>query len=283
MRFLITICTIHIAGVGMPDIEEETPGTRYERELVPAMFMPFARDLVERIEFRDNMQVIDIACGTGIVTRLIGAKLDATSTVTGTDINTAMLDVARANSTGYSCKVEWREASAEAQPFNDASADLLVCQLSFMLFPDKPAAAREMHRVLRSGGYLYVSAWRHYSRQPHYKAFIEGLDHFVSAEASNLMKSAFQFETEDSICGPISEGGFQDVYVETVAMDVRFPSSSHFVRTVVGGSILARMGIDISEEILDQLCVHVSNALVDYETAQELRVPMEAYLARSVR
>ncbi len=267
----------------MHETGEETPGTRYEREMVPAMFMPFARDLVGRMQIRDHMRVVDVGCGTGIVARLMGEKSNATNTVTGIDINAAMLAVARANSAEFVCRMDWREASAEALPFEDGAVDLLVSQHAFMLFPDQPAAAREMHRVLRPGGGLYVSAWRHYSRQPHYAAFIDGLERFMGAKAADLMKTAFQFETEDAIRGPIAEGGFQEIAVETVTMDVRFPSSNYFVRMVVAGSILARMGIEISEDVLVEICAHVAGALVDHETTEELRVPMQAFLAHAVR
>lgn len=267
----------------MPDNQAETPGTRYEQDMVPAMFEPFARDLVERLDLRENMRVADVGCGTGVVARMVGEKLSPTSSVIGVDISVAMLDVARAKSQALPCEFIWHEASADALPLDDASVDMLVSQHAFMLFPDKAAASREMHRVLRDGGKLYVSAWRHYSEQPHYAALIDGLDRLVSALAANLMKSAFQFETEDEIRTPLMEGGFQDVRVDTVKMDVRFPSADQFVRIVVAGSILARMGIEIGDDVLEALCSHGSNALAQYETSSGLVVPMESYLASSVR
>ncbi len=267
----------------MADSRVATPGDRYERDMVPAMFEPFARDLVEHLVLRHNMRVADIGCGTGIVARLVGERLDAESIVIGVDINTAMLDVARPKSVGLPCQSEWHEAPADALPLDDASVDVLLSQHAFMLFADKTAASREMHRVLSPGGSLYVSAWRHFSHQPHYAALIEGLDDLVSAQAADLMKGAFLFDTEDQIRAPLMAGGFLGVFVDTVRKDVLFPSADQFVRIVVAGSILARMGIEVSGRALEELCSFVSDRLERYNVGRRLVVPMESYIARSVK
>ena len=146
----------------------------------------------------------------------MGERLDVASIVAGVDINAAMLDVARSKYEGLPCRFVWHEASAEALPMDDESVDLLLSQHAFMLFLDKTAASREMNRILSRGGSLYVSAWRQFSHQPHYAALIEGLDKLVSAQAADLMKGAFQFETEDQIRAPLMEGGFGEVFVDTV-------------------------------------------------------------------
>ncbi len=260
-----------------------TAGVRYERDMVPAMFEPFARDLVGRLELGHGMRVADIGCGTGIIARCAGERLDATSIVTGVDINGGMLEVARSKAEGLPCRFEWREAPADALPLDDASIDLLLSQHAFMLFPDRAAAAVEMHRVLKDGGRLYVSAWRHFSHQPHYAALVDGLDRFVSTEAADLMKGAFLFETEDQIRAPFTKGGFRKVLVDTVRKDVHFPSADQFVRIVVAGSILARMGIEVSQGALEELGSFVSDELREYSSGRQLVVPMECYLARSAK
>ena len=267
----------------MTDSQAATPGDRYERDMVPAMFEPFARDLVGRLDLRRGMRVADIGCGTGIVARLVGERLDAASMVAGVDIHAGMLDVARSKSVGLPCRFEWHEASAEALPLEDESVDLVLSQFAFMLFPDKMAASREMNRILSRGGSLYLSAWRQFSHQPNYAVLIEGLDKLVSAQAADLLKGAFQFKSEDQIRAPLIEGGFGEVLVDTVRTNVRFPSADQFVRTVVAGSILARMGVEISNGALEELCSLVSKELEPYNVGRRLVVPMECYFARSVK
>ena len=267
----------------MTDGPASTPGDRYESDMVPAIFEPFARDLVAQLDLRHNMRVADIGCGTGIVARFVAERLDAASIVTGVDINAAMLDVARSKSVGLPCQFEWHEAPADALPLGDASVDLLLSQHAFNLFEDKTAAAREMHRILRPGGSLYVSAWCHFSRQPHIAALVEGLDKVVSARAADLMKGSFLFETDDQIRAPLTEGGFPEVPVDAIKKEIFFPSADHFVRIFVAGSVLARMGIEVSDRELGELCSIVSNRLERYNVGRQLVIPVECYVARSVK
>ena len=211
----------------MPENRTETAGERYERDMVSTMFAPFARNLVARVDMQGSMRVADIGCGTGIVARLIGEKLDGSSTLIGVDINAGILAVAKAASAKLTCRCEWHEASADTLPIADASLDLVVSQHAFMFFPDQPAAAREMFRVLRPDGRLYINVWRHYNHQPHYVAFIDGLRRYVGERAGDLMQGAFVYETEAQIRQPIADGGFQRVEVETVILDARYPSAEN--------------------------------------------------------
>lgn len=263
----------------MVETKPISPAERYECEMVPAMFLPFAEELVGRLPIQDGMRVVDVGCGTGVVARLIGGKLGSTSTVIGVDINPGMLSVAKSKTQSLACHFEWHEASAEAMPLDDGSVDLVVSQHAFMLFPDKVAAAGEMHRVLRTGGAVYVSAWRHFRHQPHYASLIEGLGAFVSVEAADLMKTPFLFDSHAELRSLINAGGFAEVRVETVVKEVRFPSPQTFVRTIIAGSILARMGIHVPDPALEKLCAFVARALERYSSASEMIVPMESYVA----
>ena len=265
----------------MADDRQLAPAERYEKDMVPAMFRPFAEDLVNGLELGQAMRVADIGCGTGIVARLIAARLDAACTVTGIDINAGMLGVARRCSTQSGCRQEWIEASAEALPFDDGSIDLIVSQHAFMLFPDKDQASREMYRVLRGGGEAHVSVWRNYRHQPHFAALIAALDEVAGGGAAELLKGAFLFESDNAVRALIEGGGFSRVRVKTVTKTVRFPSADDFVRMEVSGSILARMGIEIDDNALAHLSANVSAATREFSSEAGLVVPMEAFVAEA--
>lgn len=267
----------------MPADQDETPGKRYERDMVTAMFAPFARDLVGRMRLRNPMHIADIGCGTGIVTRLLGQRLDETSTINGIDINAGMLDVARATTKTGMSNFVWHEAGAEALPLADGSMDLVVSQHALMFFPDRIQAARKMHLVLRPGGALHISAWRDYRQQPHYAALIAGLDLLISQQAGELMKTAFQFEREEQIRTPLMAGGFQDIAMQTVEIDVRYPSADAFAEMIVKGSILARMGIEISGQVMEKLSYFVAQELRQFVTSAGLVVLMKSYHASATR
>jgi len=129
----------------------------YDRILVPVMFEPFARDLAERLRGMNSGHVLEIAAGTGVVTRALARVLPAEVAITATDLNPAMLD--RAKSHPDLERVRWQEADALALPFTDGLFDYLVCQFGVMFFPDKQAGFREALRVLRPAGRFLFSVW----------------------------------------------------------------------------------------------------------------------------
>src|ERR1700722_8583613 len=123
----------------------------YERELVPAVFRPWAPILVDLAHPRPGERVVDVACGTGVVARIVAARVGPKGTVVGVDLNPGMLSVARsAVSTDprASAPVQWQEASADKLPFPDGSFDIVYCQLGLQFFVDRAAALCEMRRVL---------------------------------------------------------------------------------------------------------------------------------------
>ena len=129
----------------------------YDRILVPVMFEPFAQDLAERLRGMTSGHILEIAAGTGVVTRALTRVLPAEVVITATDVNPAMLE--RAQSHSGMERVRWREADALALPFGDRLFDCVLCQFGVMFFPDKRAAFREVLRVLRPGSRFLFSVW----------------------------------------------------------------------------------------------------------------------------
>ncbi len=129
----------------------------YQTFLVPLIFEPYAADLATRLHPRPPKRVLEVAAGTGVVTRALAATLPGTTSIVATDLNQAMLD--RAAAVGTKRPVEWRAADAMALPFDDGTFDAVVCQFGAMFFPDKPRAFAEARRVLSSGGVFLFNVW----------------------------------------------------------------------------------------------------------------------------
>ncbi len=129
----------------------------YEQYMVPLIFEPYAKDLATRVAAYPLTRVLEIAAGTGVVTRHLASVLAADVAIVATDLNAPMLAAAAA--VGTSRAVEWQEADAMKLPFADASFDAVVCQFGAMFFPDRPKAFAEARRVLRSGGVLLFNVW----------------------------------------------------------------------------------------------------------------------------
>jgi SAM-dependent methyltransferase len=129
----------------------------YDNYLVPLIFEPYAADIAQRLRARSVTRVLEIAAGTGVVTRAMASALPETASIVATDLNQAMVDHAMA--VGTARAVEWRQADAMQLPFPDASFDAVVCQFGAMFFPDKAKAFAETRRVLRRGGVLIFNVW----------------------------------------------------------------------------------------------------------------------------
>jgi SAM-dependent methyltransferase len=129
----------------------------YEMYFVPLIFQSYAGDLVSRIDAGSLSRVLEIAAGTGVVTRAMAATLPESVSIVATDLNESMLE--HAVSIGTKRPVEWRQADVMDLPFPDTSFDVVVCQFGVMFFPDKVKAFSEVHRVLRPGGQFVFNAW----------------------------------------------------------------------------------------------------------------------------
>ena len=129
----------------------------YEKYLVPLIFQPYAADLVDRVAARSPTRVLEIAAGTGVVTRTLASVLPERVSIVATDLNQPMLDLA--SQVGTKRPVEWRQADAMHLPFDDGVFDAVVCQFGVMFFPEKSKAFSEARRVLGSGGAFIFNVW----------------------------------------------------------------------------------------------------------------------------
>jgi SAM-dependent methyltransferase len=142
-------------------------GPQYYNDCIgPVWFDPFAADLVQRLPERPPGDVLEIACGTGLVTRRLRERLSPSLRLVATDLSKTMLDYARAKLDGGQ-DIEWREADALKLPFEDNRFGAVVCGFGIMFVPDRQAAFREVRRVLTEGGILLFNVWDRIEENPH--------------------------------------------------------------------------------------------------------------------
>jgi SAM-dependent methyltransferase len=143
-----------------PDTDKVFSGSMpklYETYLVPLIFEPYAADLVNRLASRSVTRVLEVAAGTGVVTRALASVLPEGVSIVATDLNQPMLD--HASALGTKRPVEWRQADAMQLPFADATFDAVACQFGVMFFPEKSKAFSEARRVLKPGGIFLFNVW----------------------------------------------------------------------------------------------------------------------------
>ena len=125
----------------------------YDRYMVPLIFEPYATDIAQRAAALSPNAVLEVAAGTGVVTRALAPNLSPSASYIATDLNQPMLDYAASRQAPDS-RIKWRQADALALPFENAAFDLVCCQFGAMFFPDRTSGYREARRVLKPGGHF---------------------------------------------------------------------------------------------------------------------------------
>lgn len=180
----------------------------YERYLVPLIFDPYASDLAARIAPLEPMALLEIAAGTGVVTRYLSAALPATSAIVATDLHEAMLHEAMAR--GTQRPLDWLQADAHALPFADAAFDAVVCQFGAMFFADRVRAFSEVRRVLRRGGLLLFNVWDTIGRNEFAHAVAEGVAEFFPLDPPRfLQRVPYGYHDSEAIAGDLAQAGFR--------------------------------------------------------------------------
>lgn len=236
-------------GVDNEGARNNTAAEIYEQRLVPAMFEPFARDLIRLCNISRSDSILDVACGTGIVSRLAIDYLDVTlGKVVGVDINPMMLNVARHRSAGKD--IDWKEGSAISLPFPNEFFDVVVCQQGLQFFPDRLKALREMNRVLvgatrnrgdKDCGYgrLVLSVWTSIKDSPGFSILERLLQETISHEVATIMQLPHSLSNTSELVSIVRAAGFGKILSKEVTKTISFPSVEEFVVGFTNGSMLA--------------------------------------------
>lgn len=248
-----------------------------ERYSVRYFIGPWAPGLVALAALQPGERVLDVACGTGVVTRLAAPQVGPTGQVTGLDINAAMLDVARSLPPPSGASIGWVEESAAAMGFADASFEVILCQQGLQFFPDKPAALREMRRVLVAGGRVVLSVWK--SPGPYNVAVAEALEQHAGMEAATRFRASRVVPDAEALHRLFVEAGFRAVQVRPIAMTIRLPSLETFVLGHLSGMPVADAVAALSAERRAALAGQVKTALQPYADGDGVAVPDEINIA----
>jgi SAM-dependent methyltransferase len=255
----------------IPDLSG-SPAEIYERYNVPRFFLPWARDLVELIVPKAGERALDVACGTGAVTRLVAQRVDPGGRVVGLDVNAGMIAVARSLVTNPN--VEWREASVLELPFDDGSFDLVICQQGLQFFPDRLLALRQMRRVLVPGGRLGVSCWRTSAESPAYAAIERALVRRLGSERGKL--PPFALSDGVQVQNLIEGAGFREIQIHSGTRIVHWPSTNVFVRaTAAAAPTMLGSLAEQGDAVLSEIVVEVETEIQPFREADGgIRFPM---------
>jgi SAM-dependent methyltransferase len=196
----------------------------YDTHLVPLIFEAFAEDLAERVAAFSPQNVLEIAAGTGVVTRVLAPRLEPDARYVVTDLNQPMLDHA-AGRQGQDDRITWQQADALNLPFDDAAFDVVVCQFGVMFFPDRAAAYQEARRVLKPGGRFLFSVWDHLGVNEFADIVTQTATAiFPDDPPQFLPRTPYGYYDTDTIQGELTGVGFADISVSTLTETSPAPS-----------------------------------------------------------
>jgi ubiquinone/menaquinone biosynthesis C-methylase UbiE len=251
--------------------------TAYAR-FSPKIMEPWTDDLIGSANCRDGDRVLDVACGTGIVANRVNLVTRKLCAVTGVDVNEGMLSVARRNP-----QIEWHQGSVVEMPFEPASFDVVLCQQGLQYFPDRPAAMREMTRVLSAGGRLVLNVWGALERQPFQAAVIDGIDNFLGSEAKAAFDTAFSLNTAEELRRLANDAGLQNIRVRFEHRTLRYPVPAGLVVGFMGATPVTAQFAALPEDDRKAFVAYVVGRLASYVDDAGLAVPAENHFLTALK
>ncbi len=253
----------------------------YHEHLGPVLFAPYAHDLASRLPRRAGLRVLEIAAGTGIVTRALLGALPADGRLTATDLNAPMLEEAEAR-LPRDPRLSFRTADAQALPFDDGTFDAVVIQFGVMFFPDKAAALREAHRVLAPGGVLLFNVWGTLDENPFGRIAHETIGSFFANDPPQFYCTPFGWNDLQAVRATVESAGFATVERHTVDVASRAATAAGFARGLVAGNPVAGAIADRGAD-LEAIVRAVAARLTEAFGTDPLTVPLRAHVVTGRR
>ena len=224
----------------------------YDKCLGPAWFRAYAADLAERLPSGPAGDALELACGTGIVTRRLRERLDPSIRLVASDLSKAMLDFAR-NKLIECNGIEWREADAASLPFADGEFGAVVCAFGIMFVPDKRAAFKEARRVLKTGGILLFNVWDRIEHNRHVALTAGVMEDLFPGDEELSFRRLYQMYDPTLLRTLLAEAAFREVRIERKQIEVQGVSARTIATGLIRGSprslLIEKRGASLDEVV----------------------------------
>lgn len=221
--------------MSQPAFTGSVPNT-YHRYLGPLIFEAYAKDTARRLAPRDGERVLELAAGTGIVTKELLGALPPRAALVATDLAEPMLAVARSH-VAPDPRVTFQQADACSLPFADASFDAIACQFGVMFFPDRVKAMQEARRVLKPGGRYIFNVWDSLEHNPIPRVVQEtARGAFTQDPPQFLTNLPYGWFDRTEIERVVRAGGFARCEIATVEFPSVAPKAEDAARGFIEGT-----------------------------------------------
>lgn len=252
----------------------------YEKYMGPLFFEPYARDMIARLPGNIN-SVLEIACGTGQVTRLLTKHLPKTRIV-ATDLNPGMIEVAK-KIVGMQYKIEWSIADAQELPFDDNTFDAVICQFGLMFLPDKQKAVNEAYRVLKQGGRFIFNTWDSMKNNPVYIIANDITNSFFPDNPITFWNIPFSMYNPDEMESLMKNAGFTNINAEKVSAEGNTNSALDTATGLTLGTPMYPAICERNEKFIPEIIKAVSEEIAKKYGETSLTIPMKAWVAEGVK
>jgi ubiquinone/menaquinone biosynthesis C-methylase UbiE len=245
---------------GQPVSFEGSIPENYDRYLGPMFFQSYGADLISRISIGENGSVLELACGTGIVTRMLRDQLPATVRMTATDLSGPMMKFAQGKFKAGEL-VDWQQADASDLPFPAGSFDAVICQFGLMFVPDKLQAMREARRVLKPGASFLFNVWAALEHNEFARIAHETVATFFENDPPVFYEIPFGYHDRAAIESSLREAGFDEVRCAEVSLPSRGLSAASAATGLVEGNPIAQAIVERDPAALPRVKEAVADTL----------------------
>ena len=252
----------------------------YDRYLGPTLFQAYAEDLATRLAANKTGSVLELACGTGILTRVLRTHLPSKVKLIATDLNEPMFRQAAAKF-GKNERVRWLEADACDLPFADRKFDAVVCQFGLMFVPDKAQAAREAYRVLKPDGIFLFNAWDAMRHNKLGELAHRTIASYFEKDPPTFYQIPFSYHNRAEIRRILKQAWFREIKTEVIAKIGKANRAEDVARGLVEGNPVAVTIAKRDPSLLPTITRAVTSAITRRFGKRDIRAPMRAIVARA--
>jgi ubiquinone/menaquinone biosynthesis C-methylase UbiE len=244
-----------------------------------AQLKPAQDALLALAELRSGERVLDIACGTGLVTFPAATAVGTPGRVVATDISDKMVHYTanRAAELGLT-HLEVRRMGAEALEFADRSFDVVLCALGLMYVPEVATAVSEMRRVLVPGGRAVAAVWGARSRC----GWAEIFPIVESRVQSDVCPMFFQLGTGDSLAQSFSRAGLTEVVSKRIMTELIYDSAEAAADAAFAGGPVAMAYSRFDDATRAGARADYIASIAGFRDGSVYRIPGEFVIARGV-
>jgi ubiquinone/menaquinone biosynthesis C-methylase UbiE len=254
----------------------------YERFLGPLLFEPYALDLIGRLKNDSLKNVLELACGTGRLTKHLVPLIPKDGRLIASDLNPDML--ALAQMLVLDPDIKWRVVDAHDLPFNTESFDHVICQFGVMFFSDKPKALSETYRILNSSGKFLFNVWDELQYNPRVNVIKKVMDEMFGDQApAFLKKGPYSFFDKDEIRRLLTDAGFRNISIDRVEKQTVYSDPDDLIIGFVDGSPLSEFKRDKPSSVIEEVRSKIREELIVQAEQYGPQVPLTALVVEAIK